>query len=122
MIETGPDGVAAHLDIPVDVQGFAPPEEFVSFLKSAEEDSKEASVNNAETNEDGIPTMEYWRRQVVTSKPTQKGRYAIAAEVIATQFPTAFVHEGRKFNKHNTLKSGTLSMCPISQWVRCKFE
>ena len=49
MIETGPDGVAAHLDIPVDVQGFAPPEEFASFLKSVEEDSKEASVNNAET-------------------------------------------------------------------------
>mmetsp|Transcript_17553 Transcript_17553/g.27530 ORF Transcript_17553/g.27530 Transcript_17553/m.27530 type:complete len:110 (-) Transcript_17553:96-425(-) len=109
MIETGPDGVAAHLDIPVDVQGFAPPEEFVSFLKSAEEDSKEASVNNAETDEDDIPILEC-------------SRVAIAAEVIATQFPTAFVHEGRKFNKHNTLKSGTLSMCPISQWVRCKFE
>jgi len=59
-------------------------------------------VNNAETNEDGIPTMECWRRQAVTSKPTQKGRYAIAADVIAIQFPTAFVHERRNFNKHNT--------------------
>ena len=99
------------MDIPVDVQGFAPPEEFASFLESAEELSKEASVKNAETDEDDIPIMEYWRRQAVTSKPKQKGRYAIVVPDAYGTFetPEVFISlTGKVLKKKSTVAATTV--------------